>query len=110
MNRMRLAALIFCIMLLVIFFNYMYVYSVRTEMLGRIDLMCEHYDTLQVTEISEQMWKNRKGLLSLSVPLAVLDQVDIQFSLTKACAFTQDQSGYLRACFHLRELISSLGK
>lgn len=110
MNRMRLATLIFCIMLLAILFNYIYVCSVRAEMLRRVDAMCEHYDVLQVAEIPEQTWKNRKGLLSLSVPLAVLDQIDIQLSLAKACAITQDQSGYLRACYHLRELINSLGQ
>ena len=110
MNRMRLATLIFCIMLLAILFNYIYVCSVRAEMLRRVDAMCEHYDVLQVAEIPEQTWKNRKGLLSLSVPLAVLDQIDMQLSLMDTCADTKDTNGYLYAAVRLRELLRSLGR
>ena len=37
MKRMRLAALILCGLILTVFFNYIYVRSVRTEMLKQLD-------------------------------------------------------------------------
>ncbi|MBQ7379632.1 MAG: DUF4363 family protein [Clostridia bacterium] len=108
MKRMRTAAIIFCILLLIVFFNYIYVLSVRLEMLQHINQMCENTEEISAPDTLEQTWKNRKGLLSLSVPLAVLDQIDIQLSVAKACTITEDRSGYLRACHHLRELVNSL--
>ncbi len=110
MSRMRLSALILCSLVLIVFFNYIYVCSVRSEMLNEIDSLCERSDALPSPDGAKQTWKNRKGLLSLFVPLAVLDQIDIQLSVTKACAVTGDRDAYLRACYHLRELVESLGK
>ena len=110
MNRMRVSALILCSIVLVVFFNYIYVCSVRNQMLQEIDVLCEQSDTLPLPDNAKQTWQNRKGLLSLFVPLAVLDQIDIQLSVTEACAVTGDSDAYLRACYHLRELVESLGK
>ena len=105
MKRIRMSAILFCALLVLISFNYIYVRSVRLDMLRKIDQMVEsecYSDTL------EQTWKNRKPLISFSVPLAVLDQIDIQLSTTKACSIAQDYPAYLRACYHLRELVKSL--
>lgn len=110
MKRMRLAALILCGLILTVFFNYIYVRSVRTEMLGQIELLATQYDTLPLPDQINQTWKNRKGTLSLFVPLTVLDQIDIQLSALEACAATGDRNAYLRACYHVRELLVSLGK
>ncbi len=110
MNRMRLSALILCGLVLLVFFNYIYVCSVRDQMLQEIDLLCERSDTLPSPGDAKQAWQNRKGLLSLFVPLAVLDQIDIQLSVAEACAVTGEVDAYLRACYHLRELVESLGK
>lgn len=110
MSRMRLSALILCGLFLIVFFNYIYVCSVRDQMLQEIDLLCEQSDTLPFPDDAKETWQNRKGLLSLFVPLAVLDQIDIQLSVAKACSVTGDRDAYLRACYHLRELVDSLGK
>ncbi len=109
MKRMRTAILIFCVMLVAVSFNYIYVRSVRTDMLDQLDAICEGQHPSSLPDSLAQTWKNRKGLLSLSVPLTVLDQIDIQLSLAKACAESDDNSGYLCACYHLRELVNSLG-
>lgn len=110
MKRMQLAALLFCLILLAVFFNYIYVRSVRSELLQQIDALCESFPASESSEQTMQAWKNRKRLLTLSVPLAVLDQIDIQFSSLQACIITQDQDTYLRTCHHLRELFNSLGR
>lgn len=110
MSRMRLSALILCGLVLIVFFNYIYVCSVRNEMLNKIDFLCEQSDALPLPDAAKQTWQNRKGFLSLFVPLAVLDQIDIQLSVAEASAVTGDRDAYLRACYHLRELVESLGK
>ncbi len=109
MNRVRLATIIFGIMLLVVFFNYIYVYSVRTHMLAQIDELREHAASQMQPNDAEKSWKSRKRLLLLSVPRAALDQIDIQFSELHACAQAKDHSAYLRTCYRLHELISALG-
>ena len=108
MKRMRISAIIFGVMLTAILFNYIYVCSVRNDMLRQTDMLCRSFEETISPDTLEQAWKNRKGLLSLSVPLAVLDQIDIQLSIMKACALTQDSDAYLRACHHLQELLASL--
>lgn len=108
MNHVRLAAIIFSIILLIVFFNYIYVSAVRSEMLPRIDelrsLTPTHPDAL------EQQWKSRKRLLALSVPLTALNQIDMQFSEIHACVHANDRSAYLRACYRLHDLVSNLGR
>ena len=108
MNHTRLAAIVFCLVLLTVFFNYIYVGSVRSEMLPRIDdlrsMEPSHPDTL------EQTWKSRKRLLALSVPLTALNQIDRQFSEIHACVQANDRSAYLRACYRLHDLVSNLGR
>ena len=108
MNHTRLAAIVFCLVLLTVFFNYIYVGSVRSEMLPRIDdlrsMEPSHPDTL------EQTWKSRKRLLALSVPLTALNQIDMQFSEIHACVQANDRSAYLRACYRLHDLVSNLGR
>lgn len=108
MNHTRLAAIVFCLVLLIVFFNYIYVGSVRSEMLPRIDdlrsMEPTHPDTL------EQTWKSRKRLLALSVPLTALNQIDMQFSEIHACVQANDRSAYLRACYRLHDLVSNLGR
>lgn len=110
MKRIRAAALILCGLVLIVFFNYIYVCSVRGQMLDEIDRLCLHYDVFPSPKSAQQTWKNRKSTLSLSVPLTVLDQIDIQLSAIEAAAITHDKDGYLRACHCLRELLLSLGK
>lgn len=109
MKRMRTAILIFCVMLVAVSFNYIYVRSVRTDMLQQLDAICDSPRPTSLPDSFTQMWKNRKGLLSLSVPLTVLDQIDIQLSVAAACTRSDDADGYLSACHHLRELVNSLG-
>lgn len=109
MKRMRLAALLLCGLVLTVFINYIYVHSVQSEMLEEVERLVAQYDTLPLPDPISQAWKNRKGTLSLFVPLAVLDQIDIQLSLLEACAATGDRDAYLRACYHVRELFNSLG-
>ena len=108
MNHTRLAAIVFCLVLLTVFFNYIYVGSVRSEMLPRIDdlrsMEPSHPDTL------EQTWKSRKRLLALCVPLTALNQIDMQFSEIHACVQADDRSAYLRACYRLHDLVSNLGR
>lgn len=108
MNRMRLAALLFCLLLLIVFFNYIYVCSTRTKMLDAINQLCEQSDTLGSPEPALRIWKNRKWLLSLSLPLTVLDQIDMQLTVADACLETGDYDAYLRAIYRLRELVASL--
>ena len=108
MNHVRIAAIVFCIVLLVVFFNYIYVGSVRSELLPQIDAMRSISPTAPDT--LEQKWKSRKRLLTLSVPLTALNQIDMQFSEIRACAQANDHSAYLRACYHLHDLVSNLGR
>ena len=109
MNRVRLAIVALCIVLLIVFFNYIYVSSVRTEMLEQIDEFRTLSPAAAPLEQAEKTWKSRKRLLALSVPLTALDKIDIQFSELRACVQTQDRSGYVRACYHLHDLIAVLG-
>lgn len=107
MNHVHVAAIVFCLILLLVFFNYIYVSATRAEMLPRIDdlrtLAPTHPDDL------EQTWKSRKRLLALSVPLTALNQIDMQFSEIHACVHANDHSAYLRACYRLHDLVSNLG-
>ena len=108
MNHVQLAAIVFCIVLLVVFFNYIYVASVRSEMLPRIDDL-RNEESIS-SDALEQTWKSRKRLLVLSVPLTALNQIDMQFSQIHACIQANDRSAYLRACYQLHDLVSNLGR
>ena len=108
MNHVHVAAIVFCLILLLVFFNYIYVSATRAEMLPRIDDL----RTLAPTppDDLEQTWKSRKRLLALSVPLTALNQIDMQFTEIHACVHANDRSAYLRACYHLHDLVSNLGR
>lgn len=108
MNHVRISAIVFGIVLLVVFFNYIYVSSVRSEMLPQIDELRTH--ALTPPHALKQKWESRKRLLALSVPLTALNQIDMQFSEIYACVHANDRSAYLRACYHLHDLISNLGR
>ena len=110
MKRMRLAALVLCGLILTVFFNYIYVSSVRSEMLDQVAHLSAQYSSLPSPNQLVQTWNNRKGTLSLFVPLAVIDQIDMQLSTMEACVITKDCNAYLCACYHLQELLDSLQK
>ena len=110
MKHTRLAALIFLLLLVTVFFHYIYVCSVRDQMLLQIERLTQNFSAMPAVDEAAKLWKNRKGLLSLAVPLAVLDQIDMQLSLTQACADANDPAGYLYATVKLRELVKSLGR
>lgn len=110
MKRLRLSALIFLAMLLAIFFHNVYVLSVRNETLAQISLLAESPEAFASPDTVIQTWKNRKGLLTLSTPLTVLDQIDLQFAEMQASIQTEDAHGYASACRHLQKLLSTLGR
>ena len=106
MNHVHVAAIVFCLILLLVFFNYIYVSATRAEMLPHIDdlrtLAPTHPDDL------EQTWKSRKRLLVFTVPLTAIEKIDMQFSEIHACTQAQDHAAYIRACYALQKLISDL--
>lgn len=110
MKHIRLAVAIFLLLLLTVFFHYIYVCSVRNQMMRQIEEAVRDFSDTPSPDESIKLWKNRKGLLSLAVPLTVLDQIDMQLSLMDTCADTKDANGYLYAAVRLRELLRSLGR
>ncbi len=110
MKRLRVAALIFAVMLLTIFFHNIYVCSVRDQMVAEVIAMTEGAPSREAFDQALQAWKNRKGWIALSTPLAVLDQIDLQFAEMQAGIQTKDDSGYVCACRRLLTLLSTLGR
>lgn len=108
MNRIHLAAIVFTLLLLTVFFNYIYVGTVREKMLAQIDDLRAHAATAMQPADAEKEWKSRKRLLAFSIPRTALDQIDMQFTELRSCALSQDHSAYLRACYRLRELVLKL--
>ncbi len=110
MKRLRIAALIFGVMLLTVFFHSIYVCSVRNQMMTEVTALTDQIPSEEAFEDILQTWKNRKGWLVLSTPLAVLDQIDLQLAEMQAGIQTKDDSGYVCACRRLLTLLSNLGR
>ena len=110
MNRVHLAALAFALILLLIFFHYIYVRSVQSEMLAQVEQLSASYHSPVPPDNAEKLWKSRKRLLSHTLPLTAIEKIDLQFSELRACAEAQDSSAYLRACYALHRLLSSLDR
>lgn len=110
MKRLRIAALIFTVMLLTVFFHNIYVRSVRDQMVAEVTAMTQSEPSQQALEQTLQTWKNRRGWLALSTPLTVLDQIDLQFAEMQAGIQTEDDNGYAAACKRLLSLLSTLGR
>ena len=110
MNRILLACIAFSLILALVFFNYIYVHSVQHKMMSQIDPLKESYASTPQPDAAEKIWKSRKRLLTLTVPLTAIEKIDVQFSEMRACAEAHDSSAYLRACYTLSELIATLSR